>query len=196
MASLIQWVWVNSGSWWWTGRPGKLQSMGWRRVGHDWATELNWEGGENQIHFWWGCTTRKNSKCDKNKVTNTNKTRLGDIVCKPKQSLMSKISTVRNWLPLSRWKPPVSTADMAMEWGVGREPRRLREKFQACYDVAGPWRHRAKWKKRTEWGACVHAPQTPTAETESTLLAATGRWGQRQERDCWCIKGLGVMQIV
>ena len=32
--------WVNSGSWWWTGRPGVLQSMGLQRVGHDWATEL------------------------------------------------------------------------------------------------------------------------------------------------------------
>ena len=36
------WVWVNSGSWWWTGRPGVLQSMGLQRVRHDWATELNW----------------------------------------------------------------------------------------------------------------------------------------------------------
>ena len=44
MASLTQWtwVWVNSGSWWWTGRPGVLQSMGLQRVRHDWATELNW----------------------------------------------------------------------------------------------------------------------------------------------------------
>ena len=42
MASLTQWtwVWVNSGSWWWTGRPGVLQSMGSQRVRHDWATEL------------------------------------------------------------------------------------------------------------------------------------------------------------
>ena len=34
------WVWVNSGSWWWTGRPGVLQFMGLQRVGHDWVTEL------------------------------------------------------------------------------------------------------------------------------------------------------------
>ena len=34
------WVWVNSGRWWWTGRPGVLQFMGSQRVGHDWATEL------------------------------------------------------------------------------------------------------------------------------------------------------------
>ena len=44
MASPIRWrwVWVNSGSWWWTGRPGVLWFMGSQRVGHEWATELNW----------------------------------------------------------------------------------------------------------------------------------------------------------
>ena len=36
------WVWVNSGRWWWTGRPGVLRFMGLQRVGHNWATELNW----------------------------------------------------------------------------------------------------------------------------------------------------------
>ena len=44
MVSLTQWtwVWVNSRSWWWTGRPDVLQSMGSQRVRHNWATELNW----------------------------------------------------------------------------------------------------------------------------------------------------------
>ena len=44
MASPIQWtwVWVNSRSWWWTGRPGMLWFMGSQRVRHDWAIELNW----------------------------------------------------------------------------------------------------------------------------------------------------------
>ena len=36
------WVWVDSGSWWWTGRPGMLQFMGLQRVRRDWATELIW----------------------------------------------------------------------------------------------------------------------------------------------------------
>ena len=36
------WVWVNSGSWWWTGRPDVLRFTGFRGVGPDWATELNW----------------------------------------------------------------------------------------------------------------------------------------------------------
>ena len=41
------WVWVNSGSWWWTGRPGVLRFMGLQRVRHNWATELN-------LTEWWG----------------------------------------------------------------------------------------------------------------------------------------------
>ena len=44
MASLTgwMWVWVNSGSWWWTEKPGMLQFTGLQRVEHYWATELNW----------------------------------------------------------------------------------------------------------------------------------------------------------
>ena len=44
MASSTQWtwVWVDSGSWWWTGRPGVLRFMVSQSVRHDWATELNW----------------------------------------------------------------------------------------------------------------------------------------------------------
>ena len=49
------WVWVNSGSWWWTGRPGLLQSMGSQRVGHDWATELKDQSFFTMWHLvkWW-----------------------------------------------------------------------------------------------------------------------------------------------
>ena len=50
------WVWVNFRSWWWTGRPGVLQSLGLQRVGHDWATELKlrWTVGEllNRLGLW------------------------------------------------------------------------------------------------------------------------------------------------
>ena len=65
MASPTQWtwVWVGSGSWWWTGKPSVLQFMGWQRVGHNWATELNWTyllliyvSGSTLHHiisFWW-----------------------------------------------------------------------------------------------------------------------------------------------
>ena len=43
------WVWVDSGSWWWTGRPGMLRFVGLQKVGHDWAAELNWT--ESRIVF-------------------------------------------------------------------------------------------------------------------------------------------------
>ena len=44
IVSLTQWtwVWVNSRRWWWTGKPGMLQSMVSQGVRHDWPTELNW----------------------------------------------------------------------------------------------------------------------------------------------------------
>ena len=47
MASPTPWRWVlvNSGTWWWRGRPGFWQSMGLQRAGHDWVTELNWTEG-------------------------------------------------------------------------------------------------------------------------------------------------------
>ena len=54
------WVWVDSGSWWWTGRLGVLWFMGSQRVGHDWGTELNWcwerpkVGGEGDDRGWDG----------------------------------------------------------------------------------------------------------------------------------------------
>ena len=43
-------VWVNSRSWWWTGRPGVLRFTGSQIVGHDWATELNWTLLYDYIH--------------------------------------------------------------------------------------------------------------------------------------------------
>ena len=53
MASLTwwTWVWVNSGCWWWTGRPGMLPFMGLQRIRHDWETGLNW----TELNIYW-CT--------------------------------------------------------------------------------------------------------------------------------------------
>ena len=53
------WVWVSSRSWWWTGKPGMLQSMGSQRVRDDWATELNW--GMSKLDDLGRCVT-KNQK--------------------------------------------------------------------------------------------------------------------------------------
>ena len=61
MASLTRWTWVwaNSGSWWWTGRPGMMQSMGSQRVGHDWGAELlNWRP-KKEIFKWYDNTRKQ-----------------------------------------------------------------------------------------------------------------------------------------
>ena len=52
IANLWKLVWVSSGSWWWTGKPGMLQSMGSQRVGHEWATELNWTSVLPSLFSW------------------------------------------------------------------------------------------------------------------------------------------------
>ena len=53
MATPTRWtcVWGDSWSWWWTGRPGVLQSMGLQRVRHDWATELNWTDSGGSVEY-------------------------------------------------------------------------------------------------------------------------------------------------
>ena len=58
----MEWIWAISGSWWWTGKPGVLQSVGSQRVGHDWATELNWGRWKDfvkQAYWGWGGHSRQ-----------------------------------------------------------------------------------------------------------------------------------------
>ena len=83
MASLTRWtgVWVNSGSWWWTGRSGVLQSLGWQRVERDWVTKLNWtdlssldprapDSGPSTIHdnYWYSPSGFKGAYRDIHKI--------------------------------------------------------------------------------------------------------------------------------
>ena len=55
MASLTLWIWIwaISGNWWWTRRPGVLQSTGWQRVGHDWATKLRFSFADCLLILKW-----------------------------------------------------------------------------------------------------------------------------------------------
>ena len=53
------WVWVDSRSWWWTGRPGMLQFMGSQRVRHDWVTEVNWTLSHRDLYISSQSTRRK-----------------------------------------------------------------------------------------------------------------------------------------
>ena len=70
------WAWVNSGSWWWTGRPGVLQFMGSQRVRYDWATELNWFSSQPVLDdsirlHWHSCCLVRNGWKTKHAVKDT-----------------------------------------------------------------------------------------------------------------------------
>ena len=98
------WIWVSSGSWWWTGRPGILQSMGSQKVGLDWATEPSWIGvssksSNNMIKSWYIglyenqelASPKDKIKTDKKQNIEWNKIFLTDlhedfIICKNKQT--------------------------------------------------------------------------------------------------------------
>ena len=64
MASPTQWTWVwaSSRSWWWTGKPGVLQSIWLQRAGHNWATELNWTERHRHSGQWSGMVTENRTK--------------------------------------------------------------------------------------------------------------------------------------
>ena len=53
------WVWVNSGSWWWTGRSGVMRFMVSQRVRHDWETELNWTESKDSTESCQTCGTHE-----------------------------------------------------------------------------------------------------------------------------------------
>ena len=76
------WVWASSGRWWRTGKPGVLQSMGLLRVGHDWATELNWTEQlylKRRISFL--CVYRKEIKVCVNTYDNFSYVNINTKVC-------------------------------------------------------------------------------------------------------------------
>ena len=85
MASPAQWtwVWVNSGNWWWTGRPGVLHFMGSQRVRHNWVTELNWISRKDlRAGIWFGhwrmdefLTVKRNIRCSMSKFSEIRKHR-------------------------------------------------------------------------------------------------------------------------
>ena len=101
------WVWVNSGSWWWTGRPGVLRFMGSQRVRHDWATELNWTDG------------------------------LGDWIMKWQPTPVFLSGESLGWgawwaamygVAQSRTRLKWLSSSSSMAWGAGRDKRRNEEK--------------------------------------------------------------------
>ena len=99
MASLTQWTWVwaTSGSWWWTGKPGVLQSTGLQRVRHDWVTELNWtELGRKTKEYWGASQVGKELDTTVHTHTHVHKRNIDvwDFTVQTKNSFASK----KTWL--------------------------------------------------------------------------------------------------
>jgi len=70
------WVWVSSRSWWWTGKPGVLQSMGSERVEHDWTTKLSWS---SNIFYVYQFTSVQSLSCERESVMPSSHL----ILCRP-----------------------------------------------------------------------------------------------------------------
>ena len=102
MASLTRWawVWVKSGSWWWTGRPGVLRFMGSQRVRHDWATDLIWSESSFATSLW---------NMPRNKTTTTKKAQ------KTKYTIFSRVKTVCLYFPLEE-DPDSGISSSLMGW--------------------------------------------------------------------------------
>ena len=87
---VFMWIWVNSRSWWWTGRPGVLRFMGSQRVGHDWVTELN------LTELWEKLVTETNIQCLSKA-----------IICLPINSLTTDPHILHFHFIMVKWWEPV-----------------------------------------------------------------------------------------
>ena len=136
MASPIQraWVRVNSECWWWTGRPGVLQSMGSWRVGHDWATELT-----EQLSW-------KNQLCPQDILATPNSVGMGALIVAPYLN-----PSVLEAHILERWKPRI----------VRREERdAVKKDVKQCKTMYPCGGHCVTWALRREpmtWWDCAEA---------------------------------------
>ena len=132
MASSTQrtWVCINSGSWWWTGRPGMLRSMGSQRVGHNWVTELNW----SWTH-WYVCATGRNE----NVSCFVESSSLWPVDCSPPGSSVHGISQARilEWVAIffsresssfRNWTQFSHTAGRSFTVSATREGPKIEEK--------------------------------------------------------------------
>ena len=95
------WVWVDSGSWWWTGRPGVLRFMGSQRVEHDWATELNWadsiQAFLNKVCFYFSNVSATSDSSNRERERRNNKNT--DYLAKKKKKISTKN---KNWYVIIR----------------------------------------------------------------------------------------------
>ena len=198
------WVWVNSGSWWWTGRPGVLWFMGSQRVRHDWATELNWT---KMVLLLW-----------KNAVSESVKYRV----------TLWLINSIPRYIP-KRYKyiyphknlyiyiyrnivcnnQKMETIQTSINWWMNKQnvvhpyngillssTKKLRT--DTCYNIDEPWKHYAKWKKSATKTTNYKFPLYEitriwqSIETEDRLVVDPS-WGTRERNEKWLLVGIGIL---
>ena len=130
MASLTQWtcIWVSSGSWWWTGKPGVLQSLGLQWVGHNWATEPNWTEWFSDFPYFLQFKSEFGNKEFMIWATFTSQSCLCWL-CRASPSLVAKniinlISVLTIW-----WYPCVESSLVLLEEGVNYDQGALLAKL-------------------------------------------------------------------
>ena len=127
MASPTQWtwVWVDSRSWWWTGRPGVLWFMGSQRVGHNWATELNWTLNLNRSQT--SCKN-KHATVVLHFITITTRLRGASLVAQMVKRLLAMQKTQVRTLDLEdHLEKEMATHSSTLAWKISwmEEPGRL-----------------------------------------------------------------------
>ena len=154
MASLTQWRWVrvNSGSWWWTARPGVLQSMGRRES--DTTERLNWTDATKG-------SARSSTTSHVKAIGHPIREQL--LLWKPKSSSIQTHGTALSSSPraLSSWSPPANGQ---------QEPVSRRGSFQASLHLqplrsqtASPPCQR-KWTREAECAAAALRPSGPAGQ--------------------------------
>ena len=181
MVSLTQWtwVWVNSRSWWWTGRPSLLQIMGSQRVGHDWATELNWTDGFPSSHVWMWVLDHKEGWALKNWCFWTvvlEKTLESPLDCKEIQPVPPKD---QSWVFIGRTdaeaEAPILWPPDVKNWLIWKDP-----------DAGKDWRQEEKGMTEGEMVGCYHrldgheSEWTPAVGDGQGDLAFCNSWGRKE----------------
>ena len=168
------WVWVDFGSWWWTGRPGVLQFMGSQGVGHDWAIERNWT--ETNIIVWSKPHSLWRRKMDTNlsdcpgsyshlitsEVKNHNSHSISCLIFKTSYLIFKTILWIGLTWWLRWWRICPQCKKPGFNLWVGKIPRRMKwlptpvflpGEFHGQRSLVGysPWGHRVRhdWTTNT-----------------------------------------------
>ena len=158
MASLTRWTWVwaSSNSWWWTGEPGVLQSMGFQGVGHNWATELNWIEGALQTDYVSQCSLmileKGTTSLKRFQHTEENKHKQNSMYISSKSLQIINSGDIRGTSSIPRsGGSPGEGNDNPLQSSCLGNPMDRRAWQAAAHGVARSWTRLRNWKWLSNW---------------------------------------------